>query len=166
MTFEHIIEWSPAYNHVPDGKGRHCVEVRFVLKGEKAAIQFLLMTGWNHSSDRRPDHMIECPDGVLRPEHIRAMPADIGYHAREPQYEGQHSQDDCRYLNGAPCYYDGSGTRAEHFFTILTDEGGEALWKSLEDEYEARFIVGVPSTINNVGFGELIRTVFGTGEES
>ena len=73
MTFEHIIEWSPAYNHVPDGKGRHCVEARFVLKGEKAAIQFLLMTGWNHSSDRRPDHMIECPDGVLRPEHIRAV---------------------------------------------------------------------------------------------
>lgn len=93
--FKRLIEFNPAFDKQhPDPKknyGIHCVTMRFVLIGEKGAIQFVLYTGWylphnqekilqDHLKDRHYDY----PFCMLKP-----MPADWGCHAREPQYEGQ-----------------------------------------------------------------------------
>jgi hypothetical protein len=54
-------------------------------------------------------------------------------------YEDQRDRGDCAYLDGRPCYYDGSGLNAEDAFDVFTDEGEEALWTFLERYYEATF---------------------------
>lgn len=44
----------------------------------------------------------------------------------------------CEYL-GVPCYYDGSGLRAEVVYEVLCTEGSDGVWKYLEKEYIKRF---------------------------
>ncbi|MDB5069560.1 MAG: hypothetical protein JWM87_671 [Candidatus Eremiobacteraeota bacterium] len=169
--FRRIIEWSPAYDFRTEGAGIHGVEIRFVLVGPQAAIQFLLSTNWQtsgvrakYAAGRYPRNDGKLTDGHMRNERglycaFKPSPADIGYHAREKQYDSQTAQDDCPYLDGAPCYYDGSGLRARHFFDALTDKGDEALWTALREEYDARFVVGVPATVESANFGELLDAV-------
>lgn len=41
----------------------------------------------------------------------------------------------CEYLNGKPCYYDGSSLNAEKYMDILISQGDEALWEALEKYY-------------------------------
>ena len=45
----------------------------------------------------------------------------------------------CPILGDKPCYYDGSGLRAEDVLQILIREGGEAVWKVMEESYAERF---------------------------
>lgn len=108
------------------GHGRHGMDMLFLLVGERGVIQFLTFIGWQ-------------PDWEYRVgKESWTMPADLGYHAREPQYEGQLAQDDCPWL-GDKCYYDGSGLRANDVFQVFVRDGEEALWAFLESEYKERF---------------------------
>jgi len=123
------IEFSPAWdkrsNDPSKDYGIHCVEIRFLVIGEKGAIQFLLYTGW----------MLP---GMT--ENIKPMAADLGYHSFKPMYKGQEvMQQDCPVLNGSPCYYDGSGLQADKPWKILREHGGERLWEFLEKEYHQTF---------------------------
>lgn len=139
QNFERIVEFEPAHDCIrlpcrwgketckPGSGGSHgigAVSMRMVLVGPKGAVQFVLYTGW---------YMEETP------HRGEALPADLGYHAREPMYEEQHSMGPCGYLGGADCYYDGSGLNADAIFDILRREGGEAVWKALEGYYRATF---------------------------
>jgi len=45
MPLERIIQFTPAYDKRPK-YGIHGVNLRFLLKGPKGAIQFLLFTNW------------------------------------------------------------------------------------------------------------------------
>jgi len=160
--FQRLVKWTPAYNHIAEGYGRHGMEVKFVLIGEQAAIQFVLYTNWMTAADRANE--IDEHRGGGYCLH-KPQPSDFGYHARHPQYKGQSIQaESCDYLGGAPCYYDGSGMRANKVFDVFTDGGEEALWKALEDEYQARFIVGVPVTVESANFGEVMAAFFGEQE--
>jgi hypothetical protein len=96
------------------------------------------------------------------------MAADLGYHSKFPMYEGQEpmgsvhvktSVDEskeglerfqvertptgtftaCPYLDGAPCYYDGSGLHAEKVFQILLEKGGDAVWEYMVECYHKQF---------------------------
>lgn len=96
------------------------------------------------------------------------MAADLGYHSRVPMYEGQPAMgaiktdikmDDtkegiekfnitttetmkytpCEYLDGEPCYYDGSSLNAVDVMKILIEQGSEAVWKYLEECYHEQF---------------------------
>ena len=139
-----ITEWTPAYNKVAEGFGRHGMELRFVLKGEKGAVQFVLYTGIYTSQDRDAYERhggILGIDGRRHGPHpaIMAHGADLGYHALEPDYDGQTVREDCPYLDGRPCYYDGSTLNAEDPFDIFTDQGEEALWTFLEQYYRFMF---------------------------
>ena len=70
----------------------------------------------------------------------RPLPADLGFHSPKPVYKGQRrSSNECQYLDGKPCYYDGSGLNAKRVFGILVKKGGEAVWKELEDYYKETF---------------------------
>ena len=131
---ERIVELSPAYDkRDPDptkNYGIHGVNLRMVLKGQRGAVQFLLYTGWQLPHVR--DEFKERAASVL--------PADVGYHSPVPMYEGQAEiAESCEYLDGRPCYYDGSSLAAERFFDVLTHEGDAGVWRELERYYVETF---------------------------
>lgn len=88
---------------------------------------------------------------------IRPIGADVGYHSKIPRYEGQtpmgvyhsHKEDGtieihgepllCGYLDGAPCYYDGSSLEAVSLLKKLVSHGEEYVWKYLENYYTQTF---------------------------
>jgi hypothetical protein len=68
------------------------------------------------------------------------MPAELWYHAKQPQYEGQEPIDDCcEFCDGQPCYYEGSGLNANNAMYALVNGGGDALWAFLDAYYAATF---------------------------
>jgi len=129
-----IVEFSPAFDkRDPDlekNYGIHCVTLRMTLKGQRGAVQFVLFTGWQlpHIRDE------------FKGRADRALPADIGYHSPVPMYEGQTKLTEaCEYLDGRPCYYDGSGLAADRFFDVMTQEGDAGVWRELERYYIETF---------------------------
>jgi hypothetical protein len=124
-----IIEFYPAYDkRHPDpfkNYGIGSVSILFLLKGDKGAVQFKLLTGWY-----LPELGIELDN---------PMPADLGYHSPIPIYDGQKSiPDNCEWLDGE-CYYDGSTTASERIYEILLKEGSDGVWRELEKYYEEIF---------------------------
>jgi hypothetical protein len=115
--------------------GIHGMDLRFVLLGPKGAVQFVCYTGMQLPSVR---------EELWRKRRTEQydlgapMGADIGYHAIEPQYEGQ-SQMDCEYTGTGKCYYDGTSLGAEGFMPTFLAGGDEAVWTMLEDRYASTF---------------------------
>ena len=144
---EKLVEFTPAFDkRNPDPSknyGIHGVELRMVLKGIRGAVQFVLYTNWhlphvqkelNEKATYRDEMYIEC---TLNP-----MPADLGYHSPEPIYEGQSQcSDSCSYLDGKPCYYDGSGLNAKRVYEVLLKKGDVGIWEELEQKYKDMFEV-------------------------
>lgn len=111
-------------------RGMH---IRFLLKGEKGAVQFLLYTDWMPKRTVQ-EYAMQFPDSALK---YQANPADIGYHAYVPQYEGATLiTESCPELNGVPCYYDGSSLQAEYVYWAFVNEGEEAMWALLQERYD------------------------------
>ena len=140
---ERITHISAAFDkRDPDPKknyGIHGCELRMVLKGGRGAVQFLIYTNWQLPNVQK--EMIEKHPRTADAELFFApMAADVGYHSLKPQYEGQKSIiESCEYLNGKPCYYDGSGLRAEEWFKILVEKGSDVIWEMMEEEYHDLF---------------------------
>jgi len=68
----------------------------------------------------------------------RRWAVDLGYHAVEPQYEGQPSMD-CDVLEGR-CFYDGSTRAAEGGREVFDEGGEERLYAYLKDYFHKRFL--------------------------
>ena len=103
----------------------------FYVIGPKGAAQFQIGTDWYPEAARR--HLSQFPASDRRqPEGW-----DIGYHAREPQYEGQTSRE-CSLLDGQ-CYYDGSSLQADEWIEGFVCGGTDWLWPKLEDYYRFTF---------------------------
>ena len=138
--FERIVDMRGAFDrrHSDPTKnyGIHGMDLRFVLKGPKGAVQFLVFTNIQlpHVAREQWDRR----DSPYAFEMAQPSGADIGYHAYEPQYEGQSQMDSCEYL-GQPCYYDGSSLRADKFMPEFIAGGSDAVWAMLEHEYAVRF---------------------------
>lgn len=162
QKFERIVKFSPAYDGRPPQKGGlkewrtknmepddgtdktnygiGSVQIRFVLKGPKGAIQFLVGTDWY------PPHVQQATfdnPRAWRNTYFQIRPDgwDVGYHSLTPMYDGQNTvSDSCEYLDGKPCYYDGSSLRADTWVKeILLKEGSDGVWKAMEKEYVVRF---------------------------
>lgn len=136
--YERWVEFLPAYDRRhpdPDKNyGIHGVEMAFYLRGPKGAIQFKVYTAW-----QLPHVDAEQLAGPHSRALCRPLPVDLGYHSPVARYEGQEPiSDDCPILGGR-CWYDGSGLRAQPVFDRLVAEGDPAVWRYLEDEYEAVF---------------------------
>lgn len=120
--------------------GVHGLTIRFYLKGEEGAVQFVLYTGWmpqHHEKDRIGYRNLDLDT------KFPAMPADLGYHSKKPMYEGQEPlQDSCELTDGEPCYYDGSGLNANDAMYALVNGGEDALWEFLESYYQCVFADG------------------------
>jgi hypothetical protein len=104
--------------------GVHGLNMLFVLKNEKGAVQFLVYTGWYPNWE------------WMKNEKGSVMPADLGYHSPTAHYEGQTKHEGCAWLDGADCYYDGSGLNAIEVFKTLVQQGEEAMWTSLEEYHK------------------------------
>lgn len=144
---ERIITFEPAYDkRDPNPRknyGIHGVNLRFVLKGDKGAVQFVIYTNW--MLPHVTQELLHKASGKeLISRYIEftflPMPADRGYHSPVPMYEGQSIvSDSCEYLDGKPCYYDGSGLTAEDIYKRLVAEGDSAVWEELESYYKQTF---------------------------
>jgi hypothetical protein len=142
--FETLILFEPAFDRRhPDPSrnyGIHGVEMRFALKGPEGASVFTIYTNWQlpevtKELDARP---VSTPFPHLL---CRPMAADLGYHRLTPAYEGQDAlTDDCEFLGGRTCYYDGSGLQAQDVFETMLREGDAAVWRELEAFYRRKIL--------------------------
>ena len=110
-------------------------EIRFHLIGEQGAAQFVIYTNW-----QLPEVTKELDSRLASREfpHLmcRPLPAYVGYHRLTPAYEGQDSlAESCDLLGGRPCYYNGSGLRAQDVYESMLREGDVAIWRELEQVY-------------------------------
>ena len=133
---EQLIEWTPAYDkrHADDNKnyGICSMGIKFLLKGELGVVQFYMLSGWYLPHVRE--------EYRNRPGFADPMGADVGYHSPRPMYDDQQPiGDSCPYLDGKPCYYDGSGLAADALFNKFVAEGVDIVWKELEDYYTDTF---------------------------
>ena len=110
-------------------------EIRFLLKGKKGAVQFLIYTNW--CLPHVTEEMLKKPIRDEADIRCRFLPmaADLGYHSPKPLYKDQFARKNCPYLGGKTCYYDGSGLNAEPVFERMLKEGSGGVWKDLEDYY-------------------------------
>lgn len=153
----------------PDPKknyGIHGVELRFVVKGPLGAVQFLLYTNWQLASvraefDRKgcgryclnkpmpadlgyhspvPRYEGQTPIGATKITWVDNDGSIPGFDvAKVPESEPTGTFDPCPYLDGKPCYYDGSGLNAERIFDVLCAEGDVGVWRELEAYYAETF---------------------------
>lgn len=139
---ERVVKFHPAYDRrSPDPQknyGIHGVELRMVLKGLEGAVVFALYTNWMLPPVTRE---LDGQSGPVDRPHVlcRPQPADLGYHSLVQRHDGQKPTDNCEYLGGRPCYYDGSGMRAYDVYRRLLERGDEGVWQALECEYKRLF---------------------------
>jgi len=147
--FEKIVEFSPAFDkrHKNPKKnyGIGAVRIRFVLKGKKGAVQFLMGTNWFLPETVKEYKTKGVKElglvNLLNDEHdcVGISGWDIGYHSKKPMYAGHESIDkNCPYTDGI-CYYDGSGLRAKDIPELLVRKGSDEIWKYLENYYLSTF---------------------------
>ena len=161
MDLERLVDFIPGYNYLhetgPKSRGQHGMSIRFVLRGDEGATQFLMYTHWTPLGEVDKDKTYE--NGYHRsPIHVDRwdkenyglgktmfpltsppMGADLGYHWSAPTYESEYMvAADCDLLPGGQCYYDGSGLRADDLLKVFIDEGDKAVWEELEEEYNLR----------------------------
>lgn len=136
IRFECINDSPNCYSGSGGSHGIHGLSIRFTLKGDEGAVQFLMSTGWLPQSVK--PNSIDTLDFKIKDSSPYA--SDLGYHSKTPMYKGHQSiQDDCEFCDGQPCYYDGSGLNANDAFYTLVNGGDEALWKFLEGYYQYTF---------------------------
>jgi hypothetical protein len=96
------IEFEPGYdkrNPDPDKNyGIHGMNMRFLLKGKLGTVQLLIYTNWQVPSVNKNIDQFEKVSRFL----IEPMAADIGYHSRIPQYEGQNPIVKTRFKSSKP----------------------------------------------------------------
>ena len=161
-TFRRLVEFEKGYNYLhetgPRRRGQHGMGIRFLLIGPHGAAQFLTNTSWtplgevdedkNHDNGyhREPVHIDKWESteigglssvkfGYVRPP----SGYDLGYHWRTPQYEGheEYKRAGCKYLNGDPCYYDGSGLAGDDVLRDMVTKGEKWVWKWLVRRYRS-----------------------------
>lgn len=136
MKLEREIRFTPAYNKIDEGYGRHGVNMRWCLKGPEGVVQFLVHTSWMLPEDEKELSDAFYHDGM---HMLRPRAADLGYHSPKPMYKEQTSLE-CDLMPTGQCYYDGSTLNAEPVFDLLIREGHEAVWEQLENYYQQTFL--------------------------
>lgn len=123
---ERAVVFRPGYRTDRKSYGQHGMEITWLLRGPNGVIQFEMFTGWVPGLDRHADHLVHAPMG-----------ADLGYHTRFPQYDGQDAMTEtCDYLDG-PCYYDGSGLMADDLLREFLIHGEQVIWDRLAERHDA-----------------------------
>ncbi len=131
MNLRREVRFEAGYDKVAEGKGRHGMQIRFLLHGQSGAVQFLMYTDWLPGDAPSIGHYREAAG--RKSADMFPMAADLGHHWRSAPYEGcEHGP--CDVVDGG-CYYDGSSLNAERLLAVLFDEGDEGVWRELGDYY-------------------------------
>lgn len=151
---ERIVNFYPAWDkrNLDSQKdyGIHCVEIYFVLKGIEGAVSFTILSGWflSNTTDkllRSTEHKSESHFGVgdFFMCHFQGRGVDVSYHSLRPLKEWHKSEEPstkkCEWLEGKPCWCDGSSLNAKRIFNILVERGSNAVWQELENYYNETF---------------------------
>ncbi len=114
--------------------GIHGLDVWFILKGPKGAVQFAVSL-----PVYLPHVELERRTWSYEP---RIIGIDVGYHSPVPRYDDQPSME-CELLPGGKCYYDGSSLAADRWVQVIFSIRGEhpepTLWRMLEQKYKEEF---------------------------
>ena len=151
---ERIVEFHAGFDkRDPDPNknyGIHGVDIKFILKTEFHAVQFLLGTDWFPAAIQ-PEQREKSFDFDTRFHRIQPQGYDLGYHtdSRFPinEYQKEHSDGDeyisapmdCALMPSGKCYYDGSSLAADKVRDILLAEGSDGVWRELESYYRDTF---------------------------
>lgn len=134
---ERLTTFTPAFDkrHKNPSKnyGVHGCELHMVLKGKLGAVQFILYTNW------MLPHVDKEFENRGADVFSKPLPADVGYHSPKPMYDEQPEREECQFLDGKSCYYDGSGLHAQTAFDVLVEGGSDGLWGFLEEYYIDKF---------------------------
>ncbi len=136
--------FEPGYDRRSEGRGCHGLDMRWLIHGEHATVQFVIYTSWLPSwvaAGPWGPNVHGAPDQIFPP-----IAADLGYHADQPLYEDQLGQAECAFRGGHRCFYDGSGLNAEPVFAALLTEGGDVVWRHLEE-----YLTQVEQQLTEVG---------------
>jgi hypothetical protein len=136
--FTRRIMFTTAWNRKSEDPNKNygigAVHIMFGLIGDKGAITADFFTDWYLKNDQ---------PGVDRHNaNGRGLPVinrlgSVDAHAYTPLYEDQfRSRDECCWLNGAPCYMDGSALQGGELLEMFIEHGLDALWVKMEEYYE------------------------------
>jgi len=138
---ERRIQFVPGYNKRSTQYGVHGMGIRFLLVEELGTVQFVLNTGWIPGETARQRYPAVSRANSSSPRETAGlfpMAVDLGYHWRtnpHPDSEYAYKTEKCEALDGADCWYDGSGLSAERVMEKFIDEGEPAVWKELVEYY-------------------------------
>ena len=138
-TFEIIPGYDYRDNPEKIQYGQHCMNMRFFVSGELGVVQFVLSTGWYPEMIAKPTADWQELLRVIDSGMNAPMAVDLDYHSPVARYEDQRSMGPCVYLDGKDCFYDGSSLNGYKLLSLMIHEGGEAMWKELEDYYKSTF---------------------------
>lgn len=152
---EHKLVFIPAFDRTDSDPKKNygvgCLELRFLVIGDKGATEFQLITNWYlpHVMNRRykalrEDFALRKPEFLIR-NFNEPNPVDLCYYSKE-----RLSEDDCffeqvKVLDGEPYWYgykyrDENGNDVKDLaFRLLVSHGDDALYQFLEAYYKEVF---------------------------
>lgn len=143
---EKITKFAPAFDkRNPDptkNYGIGAMRCFMVLKGDKGAVHFIFSTGIYQDHVRKETLQKYAGDVEMLDTLTAPMGYDVGYHSYEPtsDYEKENGpRDGCDWLDGKPCYGDGSAMRGDQWMNIFIEEGSDKIWEMLEEYYKEMF---------------------------
>ena len=129
--FNRTITFHPAFDRrhsdPTQDQGINSVELRFVLRGELGAVEFMLFTNWFLPHVR----------AQLGGEFCKPGPCELVFHGRRPE-DGDYAGA-CLYLDSQICYVSRQFTAADPILGRLLEEGDQGVWAALEAHYRERF---------------------------
>ncbi len=144
MKLKRIVQFGKPFHKIHEDPTKNygvgSLTIRMVLKGKEGATQFVFSTGMYLPKTYDYWHV----RGIDAKQEPQYTGYDVGYHSHKPMFDGHTSfTNSCEYLDGKKCYYDGSVLRAEKWMNIFLQEGEEAIWKMLEEDYNDLFIKNI-----------------------
>ena len=70
----------------------------------------------------------------------RDVIGSLDYHSPKPLYEDQESYGPCIWLEGVPCYIDGSGVMGSELAERWVEGSEEEVWSAMESYYRSRLV--------------------------
>ena len=133
--------------------GIGAMQIWFILKGRRGAVQILLSTNYYPISvideyTKKGTNLFSW--GFTNPYNPKSKSKlkdtfecqDVGYHSiKRPNYLEKEDKRVCDINDCGYCYYDGSSLRGsdDKIGELFMEKGEEAIWKYLEEEYDRVF---------------------------
>ena len=120
----------------PGGGGFHGISAAgftFVLSGEDGALSVNFLSSWYKRETT--SRMKEEQNGLLLSALLVTGLGGVDWHWRTDRDYGAFHNEECRWLDGAECFSDGSGLMADDAYDVLMEGGSDALWEWMETKY-------------------------------